>query len=269
MAEAPTVAEAKKAEAEAPMVAEAKKVVAEAKKVEEVEAVEDKGPGHYQIEHPYVCIGEPRVEYVPTPTPSSSSTVVVIEITWKRVLQYVTTINGTSTLDRRGPVETLGSSSSSFDAAALLAASPATYKTANSAGDAWFDVVASFPGAAHLAPSSPLPPRRPLLRPRQGHRRATAPHPHLSVSATVLYKQELTILDTRIHDDRLVAVRDLLGEIGAATRLAGARCGACHMLHRRELDFLRLPCSHAFHNHCIFKAFRSDIRCPTCRWRYR
>nr|CAD1824424.1 unnamed protein product [Ananas comosus var. bracteatus] len=150
MAEAPAVAEAKKAEAEAPM-------VAEAKKVEEVEAVENKGPGHYQIEHPYVCIGEPRVEYVPTPTPSSSSTVVVIEITWKRVLQYVTTINGTSTLDRRGPVETLGSSSSSFDAAALLAASPATYKTANSAGDAWFDVVASFPAAAHLAPFLPAP----------------------------------------------------------------------------------------------------------------
>nr|CAD1824394.1 unnamed protein product [Ananas comosus var. bracteatus] len=89
---------------------------------------------------------------------------------------------------------------------------------------------------------------------------AKRPPPHLP--DTVLYKQELTILHTHIHDDRLLAIRDLLDEIGAATRLAGARCGACHALLRRELDFLRLPCSHAFHNYCIFKAFRSDTRCP-------
>nr|CAD1824417.1 unnamed protein product [Ananas comosus var. bracteatus] len=201
-----------------------------------------------------------------TPTPSSSSTVVIIEITWKTVLQYVTTINGTSILDRRGPVETLGSSSSSFDAAALLAASHATYKTANSAGDAWFDVVASFPAAAHLAPFLPGS-LHDALSFDLNKAITERPPPHLSDA--VLYKQELTILDTHIHDDRLVAIRDLLGEVGAATRLAGARCGACHTLHRRELDFLRLPCSHAFHNYCIFTAFRSDTRCPTCRWRFR
>nr|CAD1824399.1 unnamed protein product [Ananas comosus var. bracteatus] len=253
------VAEAKKAEAEAeaPM-------VAEAKKVEEVAEVKEKGPGHYQIEHPYLCIGEPRVEYVPSsPTPSST---VVVEITWRRVTQCVTTINGTSTLDRRGPVETLGSSSSSFDVPALLAVSPDCYGVTNSAGDAWFDVFASFPAAARLAPFLPGS----LFDALSFHLdKAIAERPPPHLSDAVLYKQELTILDTHIHDDRLVAIRDFLGEIGAATRLAGARCGACHTLHRRELDFLRLPCSHAFHNHCIFKAFRSDIRCPTCRWRFR
>nr|CAD1824387.1 unnamed protein product [Ananas comosus var. bracteatus] len=100
-------------QAEAPMAPEAK--------AEEVAEVKERGPRHYHIEHPYVCIGESRVEYVPTPTPSSLHRRHRdhVEEGAKRVRQYVTTINGTSTLDRRSPVETLGSSSSSFDAAAL------------------------------------------------------------------------------------------------------------------------------------------------------
>nr|CAD1824409.1 unnamed protein product [Ananas comosus var. bracteatus] len=91
------------AESEAPMAA--------------VNVEEEKGPRHYQIEHPYVCIGEPRHLHPRPPR----------------------------------PVETLGSSSS-FDAVALLVASASSSdEKTSSARNAWFDVVASFPAAAHLA----------------------------------------------------------------------------------------------------------------------
>nr|CAD1827714.1 unnamed protein product [Ananas comosus var. bracteatus] len=210
-------------------------------------AADDVSLPYYHYECPCLTMSDPIVQYE-----MASCDSIVINLTFRKQVQYITRQMETSVFDRVDPPEKFMQACYHKDVT--------EFASEEAAKRACLDIlrdVDGFSSSPHMF---------------DGLSREIGSSVHAAAEAKKAYKDpvvvrfsaRITLYNRMIHDDKVARVQLLLRAAAVPKRLSGKSCPICLHKFDEEVDFLELRCSHAFHHSCILRWLRRSTTCPTC-----
>lgn len=205
---------------------------------------------YYHYERLCLTMADPIVKYE-----MASCDSVVVNLTCRKQVQYITREMETSVFDRVDPPEILKQACYHKDVT--------EFASEEAAKRACLDILRDVDGRLF----SVSPHMLDNLSREIGssvHAAAEAKKAYKDHPVVVRFSADITLYSRMIHDDKVARVQLLLRAAAVPKRLSGESCPICLHKFDEEVDFLELRCSHAFHYFCIFRWLQRSTTCPMC-----